>query len=107
MITAIVGSGGKTSLLKELAAKYLAEGKRVFVTTSTHMFTEEGTLCTDDPACIIPVLNETGFAMADSISAWSAAAAKDRRAFSSSAHLRDTSSHFCRQDEIGCPWVSS
>lgn len=64
MITAIVGSGGKTSLLKELAAKYLAEGKRVFVTTSTHMFTEEGTLCTDDPACIIPVLNETGFAMA-------------------------------------------
>ncbi len=64
MITAVVGSGGKTSLIKELAAQYRAEGKSVFVTTTTHMFTEENTLCTDDAARIIAQLKETGFAMA-------------------------------------------
>jgi xanthine dehydrogenase accessory factor len=64
MITAIVGSGGKTTLLKQLALKYLSEGKTVFVTTTTHMFIEENTLCTDDAGCIISRLQETGFVMA-------------------------------------------
>ena len=64
MITAIVGSGGKTSLIKELSVKYRTEGKTVFVTTSTHMFIEENTLCTDDAGCIISRLKETGFVMA-------------------------------------------
>lgn len=64
MITAVVGAGGKTSLIKEMAAKYLSESKNVFVTTSTHMFIEENTCCTDDAKTIIAQLKETGFVMA-------------------------------------------
>lgn len=64
MITAIVGSGGKTSLIKQMAARCLTEGKSVFVTTSTHMFIEENTLCTDDAEDIISRLQETGYVMA-------------------------------------------
>lgn len=64
MIISIVGSGGKTTLLKSLAATYRAEGKRVFVTTSTHMFIEEDMLLTDDADIIIRTLEERGFAMA-------------------------------------------
>ena len=41
MVKAFVGSGGKTTLIKRQARQYRAEGKRVFVTTSTHMFIEE------------------------------------------------------------------
>ena len=64
MIIAVVGAGGKTSLIKELAAQYRAEEKKVFVTTSTHMFIEEHTLCTDDAECILGELGEKGFVMA-------------------------------------------
>ena len=55
MIISIVGSGGKTTLLKKLAAQYRSEGKCVFVTTTTHMFLEENMLLTDD---VLPVVNE-------------------------------------------------
>ena len=64
MIIAIVGSGGKTTLLKQLARQYREEGKSVFVTTTTHMFIEEDTLLTDDSRLIIRALKETGYAMA-------------------------------------------
>ena len=64
MITAIVGSGGKTTLLKTLAQQYRAQGKRVFVTTTTHMFIEADTLLTDDADTIIQALKETGYVMA-------------------------------------------
>ena len=64
MIISIVGSGGKTTLLKKLAAQYRSEGKRVFVTTTTHMFLEENMLLTDDPATIIRALQQDGFVMA-------------------------------------------
>ena len=64
MIIAVVGSGGKTTLIKNLAAQYRREGKTVLVTTSTHMFIEEDTLLTDDPAVILRALQETGYAMA-------------------------------------------
>lgn len=64
MIYAVVGAGGKTSLIHEMAAKFRAEGKSVFVTTTTHMFLEEHTLCTDDAATITSRLQETGFVMA-------------------------------------------
>ena len=46
MIISVVGSGGKTTLIKKLAKQYREEGKTVLVTTSTHMFIEEQTLCT-------------------------------------------------------------
>ena len=64
MIIAVVGSGGKTTLIKGLAAQYRSEGKTVLVTTSTHMFIEEDTLLTDDADTIIQALTETGYAMA-------------------------------------------
>ena len=64
MIISIVGSGGKTTLLKNLAAQYRREGKRVFVTTTTHMYTEPDMLLTDDADTIIRVLQQQGFAVA-------------------------------------------
>ena len=64
MIIAVVGSGGKTTLIKKLAARYRKEGKTVLVTTTTHMFIEEDTLLTDDADAILGILQETGYAMA-------------------------------------------
>ena len=64
MIIAVVGSGGKTTLIKKLAETYRAEGKNVLVTTSTHMFIEADTLLTDDADTILRALKETGYAMA-------------------------------------------
>lgn len=64
MIIAVVGSGGKTTLVKRLARQYRDAGKRVFVTTTTHMFIEEDTLLTDDAERIIQQLKETGYVMA-------------------------------------------
>ena len=64
MIIAVVGSGGKTTLIKKLAARYRSEGKAALVTTTTHMFIEEDTLLTDDADTIIGVLRETGYVMA-------------------------------------------
>lgn len=64
MMIAVVGSGGKTTLIKKLAARYCSEGKNVLVTTTTHMLIEEDTLLTDDADTIIGVLRETGYAMA-------------------------------------------
>ena len=64
MIIAIVGSGGKTTLLKDLANQYREAGKTVFATTTTRMFIEEDTLLTDDPETIIRALQETGYVMA-------------------------------------------
>ena len=64
MIIAVVGSGGKTTLIKKLASQYLSAGKTVFVTTTTHMFIEKDTLLTDDPDTIIQRLKEKGYAMA-------------------------------------------
>ena len=64
MIVAVVGSGGKTTLVKRLADRYRTEGKTVLVTTTTHMFIEEDTLLTDDAEVIIRHLEERGMVMA-------------------------------------------
>lgn len=64
MVKVIVGSGGKTTLLKKMAEEYRSQGKRVFVTTTTHMFIEDDTLLTDDADTIIQVLKEKGYVMA-------------------------------------------
>ena len=61
MIIAVVGSGGKTTLIKKLAARYRSEGKTVLVTTTTHMFIEEETLLTDDAGTSIEALQEKGY----------------------------------------------
>ncbi len=41
-VITVVGAGGKTTLIKKLAGEFAAEGKRVLVTTTTHMPTENG-----------------------------------------------------------------
>ena len=64
MIVAVVGSGGKTTLIKKLAEQYRAEGKTVLVTTTTHMFIEADTLLTDDADTILRALREKSYAMA-------------------------------------------
>lgn len=64
MIIAIVGSGGKTTLLKKLAQDHRSRGKRVFATTTTHMFLEEGMILSDDPRDICAALQQKGYALA-------------------------------------------
>lgn len=64
MIKAIVGAGGKTSLIKQYVEKYRAQGLKVFVTTSTHMFIEEDTLLTDDADDILLELEQKKYVMA-------------------------------------------
>ena len=66
MVTAVVGAGGKTTLIRELSARYRAQGKRVLVTTSTHMFRERYTLVDAEAAELVTVLQTEGFAMAGS-----------------------------------------
>lgn len=64
MIRAFVGAGGKTTLIHTQAEQFRAEGKRVFVTTSTHMAIESDTVLSDDPAVILRELDRTGHVMA-------------------------------------------
>lgn len=64
MMIAFVGSGGKTTLLKKMAADFRNQGKTVLVTTTTHMFIEEGMLLTDNADVIIQALQKNGYAMA-------------------------------------------
>ncbi len=64
MIIAIVGSGGKTTLVKKLAKEYGAQGKKVFITTSTHMMIEDDTMLSDNAEDIIHELEEIGYVMA-------------------------------------------
>lgn len=63
-IIAVVGAGGKTTYIKKIAKEYLAQGKRVFVTTTTHMMKEIDTLCTDDADEIIKELQRKKYVMA-------------------------------------------
>ena len=64
MIVAVVGSGGKTTYIREQAARYLAQGKKVLVTTTTHMYAEEDTLFTNDAVEICACLQTKGYCMA-------------------------------------------
>ncbi len=64
MVISIVGSGGKTTLIKRMAEEFRHQGKKVFVTTSTHMSIESDTLLTDDADVIIRHIEEYGYAMA-------------------------------------------
>ena len=64
MITAVVGSGGKTTLIHRLAQQYRQAGKRVLVTTTTHMWLEEGAVLSGNPDDIAVQLERTGYAMA-------------------------------------------
>lgn len=64
MIRAIVGAGGKTSLIKKMAMEFAEDGKRVFVTTSTRMYIEEDTVISKSEDEMIEVLEKEGYLMA-------------------------------------------
>ena len=66
MVTAVVGAGGKTTLIHTLAARYRAAGRRVLVTTSTHMYREPQMLLDPDAAALIAALRHNGYAAAGS-----------------------------------------
>ena len=64
MIRAVVGAGGKTSFIKRLANEYRRQGRKVFVTTSTHMYIETDTLVSNDINEILNTLETEGYVMA-------------------------------------------
>ena len=64
MIIAVVGSGGKTTRIHRLTEKYRKAGKKVFVTTTTHMYREDGCDTSGNAAQIQEKLNVYGYCMA-------------------------------------------
>ena len=58
----VCGAGGKTTLIKLLAAYYRKLGRSVLITTTTHMLREEALCCDADSA--IAALREGGWAFA-------------------------------------------
>lgn len=64
MIIAVVGSGGKTSTIKKIAQKYASKNKKVFITTSTHMFVEPYAVISDSPEEITEKFNYSNIVMA-------------------------------------------
>ncbi len=63
---AAVGAGGKTTILKRLAAEYAEMGCKPIVTTTTHMFKEDSSLFLEDPSVedICTLLAKEGCAFA-------------------------------------------
>ncbi len=60
-IIAVAGAGGKTTYIKKLRDKYILEGKRVLITTTTHMMLESDTDLSDDAGIILKRIMENGF----------------------------------------------
>ena len=66
MIISVIGSGGKTTKIKQLKDQYLKEGKTVLMTTSTHMKIEENTLVDPSYEEIINEIKKHGYVHAGS-----------------------------------------
>lgn len=64
MIIAVVGSGGKTTRIHRLTEKYRKAGKKVLVTTTTHMYREEGCELSGNVEKIREQLETCGYCMA-------------------------------------------
>ena len=66
MIVAFTGGGGKTSLIYYLAEKFSGEGKRVIITTTTHMAwePERPFAVAEDAAGIRQLLDQYGYVTA-------------------------------------------
>lgn len=61
---AVIGAGGKTTLTHRLAEQYRSEGKKVLLTTTTHMLVETDTDLSCDAAQIVWQLQASGYCMA-------------------------------------------
>lgn len=64
LVIAVVGSGGKTTRIHKLTEKYRNQGKKVFVTTTTHMYEEPGCILSGNMEEIVAKLNTCGYCMA-------------------------------------------
>lgn len=64
MIISIVGSGGKTSYVKELKEYYMKLGKTVLITTTTHMQIEYDTLLDPTVEDVFKHIQQYGYAFA-------------------------------------------
>ena len=64
MIISFIGSGGKTTCIKEYLSEYRKKGKTVLITTTTHMRIENDTLIDPSYQQIQEEVKRKGFAMA-------------------------------------------
>ena len=64
MIIAVVGAGGKTTRIHNLAEQYRKLGKKVLVTTTTHMYREDDCILSGNVEEIIDRLTSCGYCMA-------------------------------------------
>jgi len=64
LVIAVVGSGGKTTRIHRLTEEYRKIGKRVLVTTTTHMYREDGCVLSGKVDEIIERLESYGYCMA-------------------------------------------
>lgn len=64
LVIAVVGSGGKTTRIHKLNEKYRNQGKKVFVTTTTHMYEEPECILSGNVEEIVAKLNTCGYCMA-------------------------------------------
>ena len=69
MVIAVVGSGGKTSRIHALAEQYRKQGKKVLVTTTTHMMVEENSDLSGDAEVILKKLEADRYCMAGLLAA--------------------------------------
>ena len=64
---AVVGAGGKTTLIHRLTEEYRRKGASVLVTTTTHMLVESNTDLSCDSFAIREKIKRTGYCMAGSL----------------------------------------
>ena len=60
-IIAVIGAGGKTTLIHRLAEEYRRKGASVLVSTTTHMLVEPDTDLSCDSFAVMEKIKKTGF----------------------------------------------
>lgn len=88
MITAFVGSGGKTGTILALAQRLAAQGRRVLMTTTTHIERMDGAVVGDDVSAIAEALCAQGAALAGQ-AAGEKLGALNRQTYESACALAD------------------
>ena len=66
-IIAVIGAGGKTTLIHRLAEEYRRKGASVLVSTTTHMLVEPDTDLSCDSFAIMEKIKKTGYCMAGAV----------------------------------------
>ena len=66
-IIAVIGAGGKTTLIHRLAEEYRRKGASVLVSTTTHMLVEPDTDLSCDSFAVMEKIKKTGYCMAGAV----------------------------------------